>query len=426
MAARPAHGDLVADARDHRHQRDACRDDERQLRGAIGHAPRRDKRIERRDGVHQNGDDHHHDQKRRAAAHVQARELPRIFRGERQPMLVAVDGLMLGAVIPKHALDIAHAPDQPNVEHEHGHAQKAVHDVPGQCMRIVLAHQQVRDERRRHDEQHHAHDQAQHHGKRHLLLAEHRIAVGFRRRSARGRSGSAISRGRLGNHLQRTLSAQGVDHGVGAAEIILPGERGICRRRRGHGSFAIRVASGQMRWRLHIGIADKRMRRSGAYARRVLRHRRFKDRLLLSVLAGPGSFRLPHRSCSLRSDSVGTGHLRPLHERRIGLVFLILAERMERGDLERLVSQHQRFHHGTTSANAWPIHPAVLRSAACQVMGFLVHAAIRLAHAHGPVVLAAHHHALEQRLAAHVRLARAILGKRAGKVALRFRHVTHA
>ena len=59
-------------------------------------------------------------------------------------------------------------------------------------------------------------------------------------------------------------------------------------------------------------------------------------------------------------------------------------------------------------------------------MGFLVHAAIRLAHAHGPVVLAAYHHALEQRLAAHVRLARAVLGKRAGKIALRFRHVTHA
>ena len=59
-------------------------------------------------------------------------------------------------------------------------------------------------------------------------------------------------------------------------------------------------------------------------------------------------------------------------------------------------------------------------------MGFLVHAAIRLAHAHGPVILAAHHHAFEQRLAAHVRLARAILGKRSGKVALRFRHVIHA
>ena len=59
-------------------------------------------------------------------------------------------------------------------------------------------------------------------------------------------------------------------------------------------------------------------------------------------------------------------------------------------------------------------------------MGFLIHAAIRLAHPYGPIVLAAHHHAFEQRLAAHMRLARAVLGKRAGKVALRFRHVTHA
>ena len=201
MAARPAHGDLVADARDHRHQRDASRNDERQLRGAVRHAPRRDERVEGRDGVHQNGDDHHHDQKRRAAAHVQPRELPRVFRGERQPMLVAVDGLMLGAVIAEHALDVAHAPDQPNVEHEHGHAQKAVHDVPGQRVRIVLAHQQIRDERRRHDEQHHAHDQAQHHGECHLLLAEHRISVGLRCRLACGRNGGNRRGDRLGNHL---------------------------------------------------------------------------------------------------------------------------------------------------------------------------------------------------------------------------------
>ena len=177
---------------------------------------------------------------------MQPRELPRVFRGKRQPVLVAVDGLVLGAVISEHALDIAHAPDQPYIEHEHGHAQNTVHDVPGKRVRIVLAHQQVRDECRRHDEQHHTHDQAQHHGKRHLLLAEHRIAVGLRRRIARGRSGSAIGRGRLGNHLQRTLRAQGVDHGVGAAEIVLPGERCIGGPRRGRGSFTGRVASGRI------------------------------------------------------------------------------------------------------------------------------------------------------------------------------------
>ena len=116
-------------------------------------------------------------------------------------MLVAVDGLMLGAVIAEHALDVAHAPDQPNVEHEHGHAQKAVHDVPGKRVRIVLTHQQIRDERRRHDEQHHAHDQAQHHGECHLLLAEHRISVGLRCRLACGRNGGNRRGDRLGNHL---------------------------------------------------------------------------------------------------------------------------------------------------------------------------------------------------------------------------------
>ena len=99
---------------------------------------------------------------------------------------------------------------------------------------------------------------------------------------------------------------------------------------------------------------------------------------------------------------------------------------MECGDLKRLVAQHQRFHHGAAAAHARPIHPAVLLLAAGKIMRLLVHAAIRLAHPYGPVVLATHHHAFEQRLTAHVRLARAILGKRAGKIALRFRHVTHA
>ena len=98
--------------------------------------------------------DHNHDEKRRAATNVQARETARMLGRERQAVLEAMDGLVLGAVIAEHALDIFHAPDKPDVEHEDDDAQYTVDDVPGQRVAVVLANDKVRDERRRHDEQH--------------------------------------------------------------------------------------------------------------------------------------------------------------------------------------------------------------------------------------------------------------------------------
>ena len=92
-------------------------------------------------------------------------------------MLVAVDGLVLRAVVAEHALDLRHAPDEPNVEDEHGNAQHAVDDVPQKRVAVVLAHDEVRDEGGRHDEEHDAEHEPANHRDGHLLLAELRLGL---------------------------------------------------------------------------------------------------------------------------------------------------------------------------------------------------------------------------------------------------------
>ena len=73
---------------------------------------------------------------------MQAREAARVLGRERQAVLVAVDGLVLCAVVAEHALDLRHAPDEPDIEDEHGNAQHAVDDVPQKrvapTMRFVM------------------------------------------------------------------------------------------------------------------------------------------------------------------------------------------------------------------------------------------------------------------------------------------------
>ena len=305
MASRPLHRDLVGDAGDHGHEHDARHDDQEQLGQAVGHPEAGDDGVQGEDGVHQNGDDHHHDEKGGAAAHVQARELPGVLGRHGQPVLEAVDGLVLGAVVHEHALDVLHAPDEPDIEHEYRHTQKAVHDVPGQGVVVVLPHDEVRHSRRRHDEQHHTQHEPHDHGDHHLAVPELLFFLA-----------------RLGIFGQRRL----VVHGLGR---------------------------------------------------------------------------------SLRSGF---------------LLALLVAEGVQRGDFQRLEAQHERLHERPAAAHERPVHPAVLVLAALQVVLFHVDGAARLAHGHGPVVLAAHHHALDEGLAAHVGLNSPVLGKGAGQVALLLCH----
>lgn len=187
VTARPLHRDFIADASNYGHEQNACHNNERQLCGAIGNAPCDDKAIERRNGVYENRDDHDHDQKRRAAAHVQTRETARIFGRERQPVLVAMNSFMLGAVIAEHAFDVLHATNKPNVEHENDDTHNAVDDVPKKRFVIVFAHERIGDERGRDNEQADAQKQTKHHRDSHFALAETRRRPRHESRPTRAR-----------------------------------------------------------------------------------------------------------------------------------------------------------------------------------------------------------------------------------------------
>ena len=86
---------------------------------------------------------------------------------------------------------------------------------------------------------------------------------------------------------------------------------------------------------------------------------------------------------------------------------------MHRGNFERLIAQNQAFHKRAAATHDGPIQPFVLRLAAGQVMLFNIDVARRLAHGSRPIEPAAHHDALDKRLAAHVRLVRTVFSKRA-------------
>ena len=158
---------------------------------------------------------------------MQAREAARVLGRERQAVLVAVDGLVLCAVVAEHALDLRHAPDEPDIEDEHGNAQHAVDDVPQKRVAVVLAHDEVRDEGGRHDEEHNAERKPANHRDGHLLFAElglgllHAwdivsvLAICDRLRS--------VALG-FSHHLKRALRAECVDHGIGTSEVVPPGE----------------------------------------------------------------------------------------------------------------------------------------------------------------------------------------------------------
>ena len=109
-----------------------------------------------------------------------------------------MNGLVLGAMVAEHALDIGHAPDKPYIEDEDADAQDAVHNVPEQRAFVVFAHDEVRDERRHDNEQRHAQGEPEHHGDHHLGIAENRLLLGRRLGDlGRLRRGSAVVRGRF-------------------------------------------------------------------------------------------------------------------------------------------------------------------------------------------------------------------------------------
>ena len=87
---------------------------------------------------------------------MQPRKVPRVFRRKLKPVLVAVDGLVLGAMIGKHALDVFHTPDQPYIKDEYHHTHQAINDVPCKGVGFVFTDQHIGCQSRQEDKQAHS------------------------------------------------------------------------------------------------------------------------------------------------------------------------------------------------------------------------------------------------------------------------------
>ena len=121
---------------------------------------------------------HQHDdeQEIRAAARMQARELLHIRHRQRQPGLVAVDGLVLGTMILEHAADVRHARYAPDIAEEYDEAQDALHEI--QPHRIIGDRaEQMRGPRRYGYEQHTGQHECEYDGQHHLFVAELLILI---------------------------------------------------------------------------------------------------------------------------------------------------------------------------------------------------------------------------------------------------------
>ena len=101
-------------------------------------------------------------------------------------------------------------------------AQKAVDDVPEHRVRVVLAHDEVREERRRHDEQHHAQHEPQHHGRHHGAPPELHLLIEKGLLPGLGPAGRVLLRPL--HHLKRPLRPQRIDHRVRPPEVVPPRE----------------------------------------------------------------------------------------------------------------------------------------------------------------------------------------------------------
>ena len=122
---------------------------------------------------------------------------------------------------------------------------------------------------------------------------------------------------------------------------------------------------------------------------------------------GLGARNVLGRSAFLRNGPVRVRLFSFLRE------FLLVAIRMHRGNFERLIAQNQAFHKRAAATHDGPIQPFVLRLATGQIMLFNIDIARRLTHSSSPIEPAAHHDALDKRLATHVRFVRTVFSKRA-------------
>ena len=80
-------------------------------------------------GAYEDAHQHHHQQEARAAAGVEAALGPHVLHGQLLAVLVAEDGLVLGAVVGEEALDIAHVRNELHVGQQDDDLERALGEV---------------------------------------------------------------------------------------------------------------------------------------------------------------------------------------------------------------------------------------------------------------------------------------------------------
>src|SRR6266536_937290 len=162
LAPRAEPDALVGDADDHRHREELQRHPDQQRRAA----------GQREADREQHQGDHEQDQQEvGAAAHVQSREAAHVAPRQRQPRLVAVDRLVLGAVVLEDPADVLELRDQRDVAEEEGEPHEPFDQVEGE-VRGKVPRQPVGPGGGDQDEQQREEHRADRQRPAHLLIAE--------------------------------------------------------------------------------------------------------------------------------------------------------------------------------------------------------------------------------------------------------------
>ena len=118
---------------------------------------------------------------------MQPRELLHVLHSQRLARLIAVDCLVLRAVVLEHAADAAHKGDAPYIEEEHEEADAALDEVEHNGI-VRIRGSEMRRSRRDDDEEHTRKDECKEDRQRDLLLCH--LLVLLARRLCREREGT--------------------------------------------------------------------------------------------------------------------------------------------------------------------------------------------------------------------------------------------
>ena len=134
MAACPA-VDFISNAHNQRQKQQLKGDHQQPVAEAAPQSvqPRKQGQQQRgRNGENQNGNDHNHQQEAGSAAGVETGHFPDVLHGQRQPRLVAADGLVLRSVVGEHPAHFLHSGNQKHIPQENHHTNQAFQQIQNQ------------------------------------------------------------------------------------------------------------------------------------------------------------------------------------------------------------------------------------------------------------------------------------------------------